>query len=252
MIRFCSVAFFTLALICLGLSFATRFRSGGENSPGVLPLVPLVEPLNPADLKGPVEPLPPGLEGKITAALLEMPPQEFLGRVHQSQVEKFVQSPGFGASRMVVKSPPLAREQVPLIFVDTRGDSWEIEERELIGLRSGEPKVYLKKQGRSSIRMVDLHLSGAASFKTRALTQFEEEGIGLLSRTGEDFHARWQEDFSGLRLVSSLRATRKCLECHEVDGDREGDLLGGLSYVLRRKVASGSENGPGVARFEGL
>lgn len=252
MIRFFSITFLFLALVCLGLSVASRFSpiETVKRLPG-LAVAPDLEPLSPEDLRGPVEPLAPELEGKITAANLEMPPRDFLGRVHQAQVEEFVQSPGFGPSRMV-RVEPVSRSQAPMIFVDAKGDSWVIEEKELIGLRSGEPKVYQNKKGRSRILMEDLHLYGAASFEKRALTQFEEEGVRQLEQNGDGFHARWHEDFSGLRLVSALRAKTKCLQCHEVEGDREGDLLGGLSYVLRRQLSPGPEDGPDAALFEGL
>lgn len=64
--------------------------------------------------------------------------------------------------------------------------------------------------------------------KVRPLSEFEADALAKL-RKGEDLVTDAAE--REVRMVGSLRATKQCLQCHDV---KRGDLLGCFSYDLVR------------------
>jgi hypothetical protein len=64
--------------------------------------------------------------------------------------------------------------------------------------------------------------------RTRPLDVFESEGLKRL-QNGEDIVA--EASLNHIRMMGSLRAAKKCLECHTGE---HGELLGSFSYRLQR------------------
>jgi hypothetical protein len=66
------------------------------------------------------------------------------------------------------------------------------------------------------------------SAPTRNLSAFEQDGLKAL-RGGEDLVV--DSHLNQIRMVGSIRATKACMKCHEVN---RGELLGAFSYLLQR------------------
>jgi hypothetical protein len=100
-------------------------------------------------------------------------------------------------------------------------EQWLVTRLELVSLlKQKEPMVYVAKE---LPRMEELKKA-----KTRALSDFEAGALASL-RDGEDVIT--DATTNHIRMVGALRATKQCLECHEV---RRGDLLGAFSYDIVR------------------
>ena len=87
-------------------------------------------------------------------------------------------------------------------------------------LKFDEPRVYVLDH---LPRMDQLSHNNAP---TRPLNSFESEALQKL-RADEDIVVSFQE--TKYRMLGSLRAAKKCLDCHSV---QRGDLLGAFSYDL--------------------
>ena len=99
--------------------------------------------------------------------------------------------------------------------------SWLIRRLELVSLLVHKtPRVYVSKH----LPRMD-ELSGT---ETRPLTAHERRGLQQL-RSGEDLAVEAAPN--AVRMVGSLRATKRCLECHSV---QRGELLGAFTYLLQR------------------
>lgn len=100
---------------------------------------------------------------------------------------------------------------------------WQIANLELVSLLLHEtPAAYVSA---NLPRMEEL-----ADTRTRPLDQFETSALGKL-RLGEEIVVDQHAD--EMRMLGSLRAAKKCTECHAVS---RGDLLGAFTYRLRRGV----------------
>jgi hypothetical protein len=97
--------------------------------------------------------------------------------------------------------------------------SWRISRLELIGLlKYDEPRAYISE---NLPRLQDL---GEAA--TRGLNKFETAALKRL-RTQEDVVI--DEAPNRICMLGSLRASKACIRCHDV---QRGELLGALSYEL--------------------
>ncbi len=98
---------------------------------------------------------------------------------------------------------------------------WIIRKLELVSLLTHEtPRAYVSDH---LPRMDEL-----SDAKTRRLTDLEFRGLRQL-RDGEDIDIQATPNI--IRMVGSLRATKRCMECHRV---QRGELLGAFSYLLQR------------------
>jgi hypothetical protein len=75
------------------------------------------------------------------------------------------------------------------------------------------------------------NLTDSDNAPTRPLNLLEKKAINSL-REGDDLATETSGD--RIRMVGSLRASKQCLECHEV---KRGDLLGAFSWELQRQPA---------------
>lgn len=96
---------------------------------------------------------------------------------------------------------------------------WQLVRLELVSLlKHDTPVAYVSQQLPRLEKLKD--------FPTRPLNAFERRAIERL-RTDEDVVI--EESVNRIRMVGSLRAATKCLECHSAS---HGELLGALSYEL--------------------
>lgn len=99
---------------------------------------------------------------------------------------------------------------------------WLVTRMELVSLlKHDKPGVYV------SDTLPDMKKLGEV--KTRALDAFEDSALKRLEE-GEKHVVHSQTN--QIRMLGSLRASERCMECHDVD---EGTLLGAFSYELTRK-----------------
>jgi hypothetical protein len=136
--------------------------------------------------------------------------------MHDSYVKRFVSAEGFGLTRMM--TPHMRDTSGTLDLGRTR---YSIESIELVGLlQRSQPVVYLPS----------LHSSGAAggTGTKRAPTSFEASALADF-RGGKGMAS--QSEPGALRCIGAVRATEKCLECHE--NKKAGDLLGAFTYRLK-------------------
>jgi hypothetical protein len=108
-------------------------------------------------------------------------------------------------------------------------ERWLITRLELVSLlKHKEPAVYVSGE---LPRMEDLKKS-----KTRPPSEFEAKALKAL-RDGEDVVT--EATTNHIRMVGALRASKQCLECHQV---RRGDVLGAFSYDLLRDPPLKAQN----------
>lgn len=100
-------------------------------------------------------------------------------------------------------------------------EQWAVQRLELVSLlKHPAPRVYVSE---SLPRMDKL-----TQVQTRELNPFEQRGLEELYR-GETLAS--QGTLNRIEMLGALRASKSCLECHEV---RHGQLLGAFSYSLVR------------------
>src|SRR5262245_59227249 len=204
------------------------------------PTIPLARPLEFAKL----EDVAPPSEGETAARLsrsgkgavaweMLMPSQEQLGYFHRNGAMDFLNLSGFGyikdREHVAGFQPHQFRSMPDLALADpdrARGaggkgkeeprERWCVTRLELVSLlKHKEPAVYVSRE---LPRMEDLKKS-----KTRPLSEFEGKALKAL-HDGEDVVT--EATANHIRMVGALRASKQCLECHQV---RRGDVLGAFS-----------------------
>ena len=141
--------------------------------------------------------------------------------MHAWHTKVFVESPGFGQSRM----PRLASRPRPNLA--TGDEVLAIERVDLIGLVKREhPVLYAPPAAFAPEREM------LAWCESRDLETAESAALERL-RAGEDVVNVSDADGSGRLVLGALRAGKSCVGCHA--GKREGDLLGALVYRLRAR-----------------
>ena len=174
--------------------------------------------------------LTPVPDGAPSAALHRAPragpvegPRDWanLEEMHAYHVERFVESEGFGVSRIM---PP---EWLRGITVDDT--TFTVVDLELITLMAtaGEPPfVHAGHPGRV--------LRGEA-VPMRPLKPIESDAIGHMRRGAKV--ALVAEPDGTPRVVGALRARKECVDCHASEGVVEGELMGAFSYRLKRRAS---------------
>lgn len=160
--------------------------------------------------------LPMALTGRYTAARFDAP---FL-EAHERAVRSFVESEGFGISRMRHKD--MWNERTVLLEGVVYAP-WQIN---LIGLTTEkgfryfeDPRPPLKKQ-----------LGTAAHRKLSEVELAAVEEIKLKDSPFVKVAATEQDQKKGaVRVIAPIRASQSCLECHR---GKVGDLLGAFDYLL--------------------
>jgi hypothetical protein len=137
-----------------------------------------------------------------------------LRAIHSRYVKAFVESDGFGESRLIRLDDPF---RTP---IENNGQHYLVRKLELISLQNHDIPVAYVNDFKNPVKN-RLKLGS-----TRPLNDFEKEALTDLSR-GEEFRFRTDENQPG--CVGAIRAQTSCLECHDA---KIGDLLGAFSYEL--------------------
>jgi hypothetical protein len=135
--------------------------------------------------------------------------------MHQHYTTSFVNSEGFGISRMVDFNRPEFRK------LRVKDSDYHVAEMQLIGLSGDEPVVYTSN-------WMGMRRTNLDQMKTRPLASDERASLERL-RVGADVTWTLSADHQEIKLIGSLRATKSCQQCHEVKANK---LLGAFVYSL--------------------
>lgn len=145
-----------------------------------------------------------------------------LEEAHDRAVNSFVESKGFGLSRM--RHVSLWNDRI--VHLDGREyDPWRIQ---LIGLSSemGE-RIYTSTKPPKKDELTDA-LRRDLSVEERSAVAELRKGMRLSSPIAIDSGS--QLDVGGaMRVLAPLRLTKSCMECHK---GKVGDLVGAFAYTL--------------------
>ncbi len=153
--------------------------------------------------------------------------------MHDAFVEAFVDSQGFGKTRV---TPMMARmRHYRFEGIDDSGRC--VHDVELVGIARHDPPVVYPANF-----MGFQHEGGDAALlfpamPARSQQAWERDAVAALG-AGQEIVRHALPD--GERAMGAIRARRDCLTCHT--RSREGDVLGALSYGLGRLV--GPAQGP--------
>jgi len=137
-----------------------------------------------------------------------------LRALHNRYVKAFVESEGFGESRLVRFDDPF-RESI-----ENDGQLYLVRKLELISLQNHDVPVAYVNHFKNPVKN-RLKLG-----TTRPLTEFEQRALEKL-RAGEQF--LFNDDTKLPQCIGAIRAQTMCLECHDA---KVGELLGAFSYGL--------------------
>lgn len=158
--------------------------------------------------------------GWSLAVAREGPSRDLL-RMHDDFVLAFVDSAGFGRTRITPMMRAMQRYRM-------RGETelWVVDVS-LIGIAKHDPpKVF--SSAFQGFQHVEASMPPMPGPKGRPLRPEEQAALRALS-AGERLVVRKEED--GLRVTGAIRAADECLGCHKKQ--RAGDMLGALVYTLR-------------------
>jgi hypothetical protein len=167
----------------------------------------------------------PGLASSATWKEVDLPAEPsssysppFLA-LHFSNALHFVHASGFG---MMNDRRNVAGFQPHQFNALHQEKSLKVLRLELVGLLlEDQPRVYVTA---TLPRMQDMR-----DAPTRALDAFEVAGLEKL-QGGDQLFIRSTGD--GVRMLGAIHSTQQCIKCH---GGERGDLLGAISYALRRE-----------------
>lgn len=142
---------------------------------------------------------------------------ESFQEMHARYTEAFVESEGFGISRVMTFEDP-GRKHLPI-----DGLAYAMSKMQLIGLSQGSPVAYIPS-------WLNVQRSLLEKYETRDLTDFEMDSVERFA-LGESLTWQFRDNRSEVTLVGALRAEQSCVECHQVG---EGELLGAFVYTLRK------------------
>lgn len=135
-------------------------------------------------------------------------------KMHDWYENAFVNSDGFGESRLIRFDDPFRRQ------IEVNGRLYSVRKLELVSLAKKDlPVAYVNDRGNPV----------KARYKqgvTRSLTEFENRSLDKL-RTGRQFV--FNGDAEHPQFLGAIRARAICLACHQA---KTGDLLGGFAYEL--------------------
>lgn len=160
-----------------------------------------------------------------------VPGEAALHRMHAAFVDAFVDSQGFGKTRVT----PMMERMRHYRFEGIGETGRCVLDVELIGLARHDPPVvypanfmgFQHHDGDTALR--------APAMPVRTLHAWEREAVATL-KAGQNIVLHTAPD--GERAMGAIRARRDCLSCHA--DNREGDVLGALSYGLGRIGGSAS------------
>jgi hypothetical protein len=176
-----------------------------------------------------------GDQGGSTEAA-KAPKDDVLAQFHQQGLFNFLNPNGFGYIKdreHVAGFQSHQFRQMPILPTGDKApagtmEQWAVLRMELVSLlKHDQPVVYVT---RAMPRMEDVK-----DAPTRPLIPFEEKGLKAL-KEGEDLATESSGD--RIHMVGSLRATKQCMECHQV---KRGDLLGAFSWELQRQTVKAEE-----------
>ena len=152
-----------------------------------------------------------------------------LGRMHDDFVDAFVDSQGFGKTRVTPMMVRMRHYQ----FEGFGDDGRCVRDVELVGIARHDPPVVYPANF-----MGFQHHDGDAALRlpampARTLQAWERDAVATLE-AGRPIVLHTTP--GGERAMGAIRARRDCLSCHA--DHREGDVLGALSYGLGRVVVS--------------
>jgi hypothetical protein len=134
--------------------------------------------------------------------------------MHTFYENRFVESEGFGLSRVARFDEPIFR------LIRVNGTPYRVQRLELVSLGGEQSPVAYRN---NSIYPLKEHYK---EHKTRPLDEFEQASLKKLGR-GRQFV--FNGDAVQPRFVGAIRARQMCLQCHEA---KKGDLLGAFVYEL--------------------
>ena len=138
--------------------------------------------------------------------------------LHERYTQAFVDSEGFGISRIVTFDSPERRAFL------VNGRKRRIHTVQLIGLNGDVPRVYESS-------FINPTRSMLATTAYRPLSDFENHAIERLE-TGTNYVFSGEDhdpENPHATLVAALRASESCMECHDA---KRGQLLGAFAYRL--------------------
>lgn len=145
-------------------------------------------------------------------------PREFL-RMHDEGVLSFINSQGFGKTRL----PPMSG----ILHREVEGTRQFIVGIQLIGIaRHNPPRVFSDGMGMSIFHMPDKQ-DPRPRIASRAMTVWERQALRDLD-AGQRLVIRREGKHT--EVVGPIRAGDECLGCHK--NKRAGDMLGALVYSL--------------------
>lgn len=158
--------------------------------------------------------------GWSLAVARDAPPRDLL-RMHDDFVLAFVDSAGFGRTRITPMMRTMQRYRMP-------GErSLRVVDVALIGIAKHDPPQVFDAPF-MGFQHVEAGVTQVPRLKSRPLRPDESGALRALS-AGERLVVRTEGD--GLRVTGPIRAAGECLGCHEKQ--RAGDMLGALVYTLR-------------------
>jgi hypothetical protein len=153
-------------------------------------------------------------------------------QLHDRYTQAFVDSDGFGISRILTFDSPEKRAFL------VNGRKRRINNVQLIGLMNDAPRAYASSFMNPTRSML-------ATSAQRPLTDFEKQAIERL-KTGTDYVLSGdghQPDNPHGTLIAALRAGHSCMSCHDV---KHGQLLGAFAYRLDAALPNRKLNLSGV------
>jgi len=151
-----------------------------------------------------------------------------LRRMHDAFVDAFVDSQGFGKTRV---TPMMVRMRH--YRFEGIGDSGRcVLDVELVGIARHDPPVVYPANFMGFQHHDGDAALGPPVMPVRTLSVWERQAVATL-KAGQ--HIVLHITPGGERAMGSIRARPACLTCHT--GSREGDVLGALSYGLGRVAA---------------
>jgi hypothetical protein len=163
--------------------------------------------------------------GNLSSQASAAPGPNMLAGLQESGLFDFLDPAGFGyvedRDHVAGFEPHQFRATPELAGVNER---WVVVRLELVSLlKHKEPVAYATD--------AFPNLTESDNAPTRPLNLIEKKALKAL-REGDDLATESSGD--RIRMVGSLRASKQCLECHEV---KRGDLLGAFSWELQRQPA---------------
>ena len=161
--------------------------------------------------------------GSIAAKSSDVSPPVWTSveRMHADYVRAFVESEGFGRTRI---TPMMRLMHSRSLVLD--GKPLRVDDVQLIGIAKHDPPVVY-----ASGFMAFQHADSDEQFLPAAATRHVDGQERLVLRGLEQGQqVLTHADASGLKTFGAIRATTACLECHR--GKQAGDLLGAFVYRL--------------------